>query len=93
MERKYSSSHFPLTPVLLLLREMATLTDVLSVSARTGGLHGCFILNQRTWDRWEEDGQATCGETDKAPTGTIDPEQWPGEGRQVEEHPGGTCSC
>ena len=39
-----------------------------------------FILNQRTWDRWEEDGQATCGETKKAPTGTIDPEQWPGEG-------------
>ena len=80
MEQKYGSSHFPLTPVLLLLGEMVTLTDVLSVSARPGGLHHCFILNQRTWDRWEEDDQVTCGETEKAPTGTIDPEQWPGEG-------------
>ena len=31
MEWKYGSSHFPLTPVLLLPREMATLTDVLSI--------------------------------------------------------------
>ena len=27
MERMYGSSHFPLTPVLLLLRELVTLTD------------------------------------------------------------------
>ena len=37
MKRKHGSSHFPLTPVLLLLlREMVTLTDVLSMSARPG---------------------------------------------------------
>ena len=32
MERKYGSSHFPLTPVLMLLSEMATLTDFKHVS-------------------------------------------------------------
>ena len=92
MERKYGSSHFPLTPVLLLLREMATLTDFFkraspedyiaaSFSTREHGIGGRKTVKRPV------------GETVKAPTGTIDPEQWPGEGRQAGEHPGGTCSC
>ena len=88
MERKYGSLHFPLTRVLLVLREMVLLTDILSVSAQ----RTTWLLHSQPENvgRWEEDGQTTCGETEEAPTGT---EQWLGGGQQAREHPGGTCSC